>query len=149
MLTILSGGQTGVDRAALDIAMAAGWPVSGWCPEGRQAEDGAIKSRYPLQPLPVGDYAARTARNVLHFDATLVIFFTRLSGGSRLTSDCWRRFRKPCLLIDGDHQYGRTAIGSIIDFIDAWRVQRRNVAGPRASEQASAHRVTSDLLARS
>ena len=71
MLTrIISGGQTGVDRGALDAALKASISCGGWGPKGRKAEDGPIPERYPLQELPGADYLHRTRRNVVDSDGT-------------------------------------------------------------------------------
>jgi hypothetical protein len=81
MLKILSGGQTGVDRGALNAALEQGAPCGGWCPEGRLAEDGMIPDRYPVQELKAGGYRQRTLQNILDGDGTLIIYFGRPSGG--------------------------------------------------------------------
>lgn len=72
-LRVISGGQTGVDRAALDVALELGLPCGGWCPAGRRAEDGPIPARYPLTETAGADYVERTRRNVVEADATLVL----------------------------------------------------------------------------
>mgnify|MGYP006174065873 CR=1 FL=1 len=82
---IISGGQTGVDRAALDAAMAAQYPVGGWCPQGRRAEDGPIPRDYPLRETPSAEYAQRTLWNVRDSDATLVLTPGPITGGTRWT----------------------------------------------------------------
>jgi hypothetical protein len=73
-LKIISGGQTGVDRAALDVAIDLGIPHGGWCPRGRKAEDGCIPDRYLLDEMPTGEYYPRTERNVVGSTATLVLY---------------------------------------------------------------------------
>src|SRR6266571_9073801 len=79
---IVSGGQTGVDRAALDVALELGIPCGGWCPRGRRAEDGIIPERYPLIETPTTAYPQRTERNVRDSDGTLVLTVGRADGGT-------------------------------------------------------------------
>ena len=95
---VVSGGQTGADRAALDWAITVGMPHGGFCPAGRMSEDGVIPGRYDLTPVPSTDYAARTRANVLGSDAT-VIFSIRpaLSNGALLTQHYAEELGKPCL----------------------------------------------------
>src|SRR6516225_6787777 len=97
---IVSGGQTGVDRAALDFALESGVPCGGWCPATRKAEDGPISARYPLTETPTDDYAQRTEWNVRDSDATLVLTHGIPAGGTALTIACAKRDGKPCLVID-------------------------------------------------
>lgn len=86
---IVSGGQTGVDRAALDFAIRHGYEPGGWCPRGRLAEDGVIPPVYPLRETDSADYDERTERNVLDADATLIVVRNRkLSGGTAFTKTC-------------------------------------------------------------
>src|SRR5438309_682688 len=92
LLRIISGGQTGVDRAALDAALACGVPCGGCCPQGRRAEDGPIAARYPLTETPSPDYPPRTERNVRDADATLILIKGMPSGGTALTIEVARRF---------------------------------------------------------
>ena len=86
MVMIVSGGQTGVDRAALDAALAMGVEAGGWCPEGRTAEDGIIPDRYPVIGLPGAGYPERTRQNVIDSDGTLIIYFGFPAGGTELTN---------------------------------------------------------------
>lgn len=135
---IVSGGQTGVDRGALDAALEAGTPCGGWCPEGRTAEDGVIPSRYPLRELPGGGYRERTRRNVEDSDATLVIHFDELEGGTALTLDLCRELGRPHLVVDAAVESPQDAAARLRDFVDRHGVRVLNVAGPRASKWARA-----------
>lgn len=146
-LTIVSGGQSGVDRGALDAALAAGIPCGGWCPAGRVAEDGTIPGRYPLRELPGAGYVERTLRNVLDSDATLVICYGEPEGGTRQTLEFCERRSKPRLVIDAAVTAPQEAAQQVAAFIRAQGVRVLNVAGPRASKQPGAHAYAHDLLA--
>jgi hypothetical protein len=92
---IVSGGQTGADRGGLDAAIYAGVPHGGWCPKGRKAEDGSIPAKYVLKEIKSADYLKRTEANVIDSDATLLITFGRLSGGSLRTLEFCRKHGRP------------------------------------------------------
>jgi len=129
---VVSGGQTGVDRAALDAARAAGLPAGGWCPRGRLAEDGAIDPAYPLEETPTADYAQRTEWNVRDSDATLVLTRGRATGGTALTITFARRHGKPLLVVD----LARDASPEDVSrWIEARGIGVLNVAGPRESQR--------------
>ena len=130
---IISGGQTGVDRAALDAAMASFFPCGGWCPAGRQAEDGKLPERYPLTPLDEGGYAERTLKNLLEADGTAVIYFGQLAGGTELTVYQCIQHGRPYQLIDGDEVAVERAIHLLRRFVREQHIGVLNVAGPRAS----------------
>ncbi|HSH39861.1 MAG TPA: putative molybdenum carrier protein [Chthoniobacterales bacterium] len=134
----MSEGQTGVDRGALDAALAAGIQCDGWCPAGRLAEDGRIPDHYPLRELD-GGYPERTARNVADSDGTLVITFGEPQGGTRATIDCCIEQQKPHQVIDASWASSDEAAEMAVVFIDAQRIGTLNVAGPRASEAPEAH----------
>jgi hypothetical protein len=131
LLKIVSGGQTGVDRAALDAAQAFDLSVGGWCPKGRRAEDGRIPARYPLSETPSADYEQRTAWNVRDSDGTLIITDGVLEGGTARTMAEAQRRGRPVLHV-------RTTDPVPIPMIRAWGedhgLRTMNVAGPRASE---------------
>src|SRR2546429_554237 len=97
---IISGGQTGVDRAALDVALELGLPCGGWCPRGRRAEDGPIDSRYPLRETNALAYPVRTRWNVRDSDGTLILTRGRPDRGTALTRDLAERMGKPLLTVD-------------------------------------------------
>lgn len=138
-LTILSGGQTGVDRGALDAAQARGVRCGGWCPDGRIAEDGIIPGIYPLTPLPGGDYQARTLRNVLDSDGTLIIHFGPPRSGTAFTLECCVTHGKPRLLLDAKRLRADAAGQRIAAFMGSLSRGLLNVAGPRASECPESH----------
>jgi len=143
---IVSGGQTGVDRAALDAAQAAGIPVGGWCPQGRRAEDGTIDARYPLQETPSAGYAQRTAWNVRDSDGTLVLVQGAARGGTALTIEEAQRRKKPLLEI----KIQTADLAAVREWVQDHGITVLNVAGPRASEApgiyAAARRLTTRLL---
>lgn len=129
-LVIHSGGQTGVDRAALDAALAAGIPTGGWCPRGRRAEDGPISERYALRETPSRDYAERTAWNVRDADATLVLTRDDPNDGTVLTVERAHASGKPLLIVDLESP---PSARNVVDWLEAHRVCILNVAGPRES----------------
>lgn len=129
-MKICSGGQTGVDRAALDVALALGLPCGGWCPKGRMAEDGVIGARYALQETPSNDYAQRTEWNVRDSDGTLIVTSGAATGGTAFTIDCVRRYRKPHIVFDLSASEDCTHFGA---WIDQHKIHTLNVAGPRES----------------
>jgi hypothetical protein len=143
-----SGGQTGVDRAALDAARALGLSTGGWIPRGRLAEDGAIPASYQgLRETPSADYAERTTWNVRDCDATLILYRGVLGGGSAFTHDEAVRLGKPCLTLDLE----ALTTGDAVEAARAWLAgvvgSRLNVAGPRASGDPTVYGQTRMLLA--
>lgn len=128
---IVSGGQTGVDRAALDVAQARDIPVGGWCPKGRRAEDGPISTSYPLRETPAEEYAQRTAWNVRDSDGTLILVAGRPSGGTTLTVEEAVRRGKPFLVRNVTLEPEPDAV---LEWLVQYDIRVLNVAGPRASE---------------
>ncbi|MBM4310008.1 MAG: molybdenum cofactor carrier [Deltaproteobacteria bacterium] len=133
-ITIISGAQTGVDRAALDAAIACGLVYGGAIPCGRLSEDGPVSKRYTaLVELKTNVYAARTRRNVLDADATLILCPGPPEGGTALTQRLASSHEKPVLVIDLDCETNGSAIKLIRAWIEANDPAVLNVAGPRES----------------
>lgn len=140
---IVSGGQTGVDRAALDVALALGIPCGGYCPKGRRAEDGPIAAHYPLTETVGPDYPERTARNVRESDGTLILARGAPTGGTALTRDIARREGKPCLVIDLDAPAEPRAVAI---WLARQGIRTLNVAGPRESSSPGIYHQALDFL---
>jgi hypothetical protein len=128
---VVSGGQTGVDRAALDAAMALGIPCGGWCPRDRRAEDGPLARKYPLRETPLPQYAQRTEWNVRDADGTLVVCPGAPSGGTRLTLLMARRHGRPALVVPPSTAKG--TVGVVRSWLRSNAIRTLNVAGPRES----------------
>jgi hypothetical protein len=140
LLKIVSGGQTGVDRGALDAALTAGFPCGGWAPEDRMAEDGIIPEKYPLVPLPKGGYRERTRRNVVDSDGTAILFYETLKGGTRLTRNLCALEKRPYILIDARQVLEPAAAAeAILRFVQEHGIQVLNVAGLRSSGWEEGH----------
>ena len=129
---VISGGQTGVDRGALDAALELGVAAGGWCPAGRRAEDGAIPARYPLSETESADYLVRTEANVRDSDGTLILVESEpLTGGTAATKRYGRTHRKPVLVaLLGDAD---SALAAIERWLTVEKIATLNVAGPRES----------------
>lgn len=140
---IVSGGQAGVDRAALDVAMALGTPCGGWCPADRSAEDGVIPERYPVQPLPSGGLRKRTEWNVRHSDGTLILACGPLTGGTLLTRNLCLKHQKPHLVVDLDTD---ASAAPVLQWLREHGIQVLNVAGPRESSCPGIHERASRFL---
>lgn len=140
---IVSGGQTGADRAGLDAAMQAGLPVGGYCPKGRLAEDGTVPDMYPLIELTKGGYSARTEKNVIESDGTLVLNIGKVTGGTKLTLECARKHNKPCLVVQLDDNRQADAARH---WITSSNIGVLNVAGPRESKCPGLHATALEFL---
>lgn len=127
---VISGGQTGADRGALDASLALGFPCGGWCPEGRRAEDGVIPAAYPVDELPGAGYRKRTIRNILDSDGTVIFCHNEPVGGSLLTLKQCQNRGKPHLLVDMQ----ALSVGAVAAMVAQWVTEQGiavlNVAGP-------------------
>lgn len=140
---VLSGGQTGVDRAALDAARAANIAIGGWCPRGRRAEDGAISERYPLSETPSAGYAQRTEWNVRDADATLILNRGALEGGTALTVRMASRWSRPRLIIDLENPPSTKVI---VGWFAEGGIRVLNIAGPREGQRPGIYAEALELL---
>lgn len=139
---IISGGQTGVDRAALDAAIDSNFACGGFCPKGRIAEDGMIDAKYPLQELPSQNYAKRTLENVLCSDSTLIIYSSELKGGTALTLRLCQQHKKLFLLLDAKDNSVSNITNNTFHFIQQNEISTLNVAGPRKSQWHDGYQYT-------
>lgn len=147
---LISGGQMGVDRAALDLALARGLPCGGICPRGRRAEDGRIADRYPLTEARFSAYWWRTVGNVWQADATLVITRGAPAGGTRLTVRAARCLGRSLRVVDmaAPGFDPEVAAAQIRQWLDAAGVRSLNVAGPRESQAPGIYDQVAALLER-
>ena len=130
-IRIVSGGQTGVDRAALDVALELDLPCGGWCPKGRRALDGPIPLRYPLQETQSADYSVRTRLNVRDSDGTLILNCGELGGGTAYTVKVAQELGKPFLVVSLDDPADP---GSVRQWLENSAIRTLNVAGPRENK---------------
>jgi hypothetical protein len=149
-LEISSGGQTGVDRAAFDVALALGIPIGGWVPHGRRAEDGIVPIRYPgLREAASADYSVRTRLNVRDTDATLILSVGDVSGGTLETLHVARDLDRPLLQCDLQQNADRAA-AEVSDWLEGLISERPcfrlNIAGPRASKAPTSYTLAHGLL---
>lgn len=142
---IVSGGQTGVDRAALDWALARGVGHGGWCPAGRLAEDGSIGPRYLLEETPSDGYSQRTEWNVRDSDGTVILSLAPgLAGGSRLTAEFARKWHRPWIHLS--RAIATEPARELRCFVEENRIEILNVAGPRDSTEAGVGGFCRDVL---
>ncbi len=144
LVGLVSGGQTGVDRAVLDLALEAGIPCGGWCPKGRWAEDGPLPERYPLRQTPLARVVQRTLWNMRDSDATLVLARQRPTGGSAILT-AQAGIDRPRLVVDPG---AARASRRVTAWICRHDVRLLNVGGPRASEDAEVYDLAYGFLAR-
>ena len=145
-MKIISGGQTGVDRAALDVALKRGIDSGGWCPVGRLDEFGRIPDRYPLKELDSGGFTERTLQNVKDSEGTVIIYSGKLDGGTEQTVRFCAQEQRPYKLIDASTMSAEAAAQAISDFVRENKIDILNVAGPRQSEWADGYDYASRVL---
>jgi hypothetical protein len=147
MIKIISGGQTGADRAALDVAMLHGIATGGWCPAARRAEDGVIPDCYQLMETPARNYATRTKWNVRDSDGTLTLNLGELDGGTLETVEYARKLNKPCLVVQLDEE-NHQSLQEVCKWMRENAVHVLNVAGPRESKRSGIYQQSFDFLER-
>ena len=145
-LKIISGGQTGVDRAALDVALRHGIECGGWCPAGRLDELGKIPDRYPVQELSRSGFTERTLQNVKDSDGTVVIYPGELRGGTEQTVRFCVELERAYQLIDASRVATEDAVKLIANFVRKNKIDILNVAGPRQSEWPEGYDYSSRVL---
>jgi hypothetical protein len=147
-MKIMSGGQTGADRAALDFAIASGIDHGGFVPRGRWAEDGRLPARYDVDETESADVDVRTELNVRTTDLTLILCHGAPTGGTLFTLECARSLGRPHKLIDLGETDIETAATAVSDWLAGYKPSSLNVAGPRASEDPTIYDAAMELLVR-
>jgi len=143
---IVSGGQTGSDRAGLDWAIAQGIAHGGWCPQGRLASDGALPAHYLLQETDSAGYRQRTKRNVQDSDGTLIVNRGELTGGTLLTQQLARKLGKPCHVVAAENGPSESMALAVLQWLADHDIRVLNIAGPRESKQAGIYAQTIHIL---
>lgn len=143
---IISGGQTGADQAALDMAMKLDIPYGGWVPKGRLTEDGPLPEKYRMQEMDSSGYPERTEQNVIDSDGTLIFSHGELSGGSRLTRELAGKHGRSCLHINLNTINAFHAAQKIKSWTIENHIEILNVAGPRASNDPGIYESVANIL---
>ena len=143
---VVSGGQTGADQAALDVAIELGIPHGGWVPKGRKTERGALPAKYRLKEMPTGSYPKRTEQNVIDSEGTLIISHGALKEGSEYTRRMAVKHGKPWIHVDANKQSIEAAVEMIRTWISGKDIERLNVAGPPASKDPKIYTATKRIL---
>ena len=143
---IISGGQTGADQAALDVAIEMGIPHGGWVPKGRKTENGRLPDKYQMKEINSIDYAQRTELNIIDSNGTLIFSHGKLTGGSELTQKLAKKHNKPCLHIDLSDISEYKAVEIIRSWIDIRNIKVLNIAGPRASDDPLIYNALQNVL---
>lgn len=142
---VISGGQTGVDRGALDAALENNFPCGGWCPQGRQSQDGKIDKKYPLREIPNGSYEDRTRKNIEDSDGTLIIYEKELTGGTLLTYEIAKSLNKPVFLLRDPAKTKDIDVSEIKSWIVFNHIIIMNVAGPRSGEWIDGYKISKQI----
>lgn len=145
-MKIISGGQTGADRAALDAAIELGIAHGGWLPRGRKTEDGRLAPHYRLRELDTYRYRDRTLKNVEESDGTLIVSYGPLSGGSALTEAFCIRLDRPCLHLNMEYVTMDRAVRTVEHWLAENCIRTLNVAGPRASSDSRIYSAVRELM---
>jgi Circularly permutated YpsA SLOG family/Domain of unknown function (DUF6794) len=143
---IISGGQTGADRAALDVAIELGIPHGGWIPKGRKTEDGVLPDKYHLKEMPTGSYPKCIKQNVIDSEGTLIISHGKITGGSGLAWACAEKYNRPYLHVDLNSTSPFSATKAISYWLTHHDIEVLNVAGPRLSKDPDIYDATVSLL---
>ena len=143
---IVSEGQTGADRAALDVAVELDIPHGGCIPKGRKTEDGTLPKKYHLREMPTASYAARTEQNVIDSDGTLIVSHGKLNGGSATTRRLAKKHHRPWMHVDLEKSNFFKAAREVRDWVAENRIKVLNVAGPRGSKDPGIYEATKKLL---
>jgi Circularly permutated YpsA SLOG family len=143
---IISGGQTGADQAALDVAIELGILHGGWVPKGRRTERGPLPAKYQLKEMSTDSYPKRTEQNVMHSDGTLIISHGELTGGSEYTKQLAEKHDKPWVHVDAKKVSVEAAVQLIRAWINGSQIKVLNVAGPRASKDPQIYATTKKIL---
>ncbi|MCD4663693.1 MAG: putative molybdenum carrier protein [Bacteroidales bacterium] len=142
-ISIISGGQTGVDRAALDFALKRNFVCGGWCPKGRLAEDGLIPAIYPLKETQTANYSERTEKNILESDGTLILNLDKIDPGTVLTQNLCIKRKKPYWI---QKLTNFTNIENFYLWLINNKIKTLNIAGPRESSSSGIYLKTLDFL---
>jgi hypothetical protein len=147
-ITIITGGQTGVDQGALEAALLEGIAVAGFCPEDRRDEHGPIPERYAahLHPVERGGNLARTILNVAQADGTLLFYWQDIQEGTADTLRACLDYRKPFLPIDASVTNHSAAATAALAFTLRHSIIILNVAGPRITDWAEGFGFTRDVM---
>ena len=143
---IIAGGQTGADRAALDVAIKLGIPHGGWIPKGRLAEEGALPDKHHLSEMPTASYPKRTEKNVIDSDGTVIFTYGRLTGGSALTRKMAIKYNRCWLHVDLTKHTSFQAAQTINKWIRQNNIEVLNLAGSRASKKPAIYDAITHIL---